>query len=75
MCALAFEPVCKQQVLKMEVFGWLMVFAMCCALAVPLLCSYRVTQKDNGAFAVCARTFVGDEDSNEFVHDTNTWYD
>ena len=58
--------------------SWLMLLALRCtyaSLAVSLLCSYRVTQKDNGTSTVCASKFVGDEDGNGFVHDTNTWYD
>jgi len=40
--------------------GWLMVFAMRCeysSLAVALLCSYRVTQKDDGTSTVCTSKF------------------
>ena len=73
----AFKSVYKQQVSGMEDLAD-GICAMCCAcssLAVPLLCGYRLTQKDNGTSTVCAKTIVGDVHGNEFVHDTNTWYD
>lgn len=55
-----------------------MLLAMRCAStshAVSLLCSYRVTQEDNGTSTVCASKIVGDEDTYAFVRDTNIWYD